>query len=159
MKKLLTIIIINMLLISCSQIKNVPYDEHINFYMQNKFIEILPGSKKDFKKSIKNRVNFNLNKFLLSRTDLDMLNNQIEWIKSYPSINIIIEGYCDKRGTRLYNINLGEKRAIEIKRYMLSKGIKNNRLKTISYGKEKLKLAGNIEEVHKKNRVGIFVIQ
>jgi len=65
------------------------------------------------------------------------LDRQAAWLKQYPNVNITIEGHADERGTREYNLALGERRASSVKSYLLSQGVDASRLNTISYGKER----------------------
>ena len=89
------------------------------------------------KVEVEDRVFFALNSFDLNNTAKAVLDGQAEWLKSESDINIIIEGHCDERGTREYNIALGEKRANASRDYLISKGIVADRIKTVSYGKER----------------------
>ncbi|MCL1979863.1 MAG: peptidoglycan-associated lipoprotein Pal [Proteobacteria bacterium] len=81
-----------------------------------------------------------------------------DFLKNNPDINIRIEGNCDPRGTQEYNLALGERRAQSAKAYLLSLGVKANRLTTISFGEEKLLLFGHDEISYAQNRRDDFVI-
>ena len=109
---------------------------------------------------VPDRVLFGLNQSDLSDTAKEKLNIQIEWLKSDNSINVIIEGHADERGTREYNIALGEKRATSVKNYFINNGgIDANRIKTISYGKERPAFIGTGEEIWGKNRRAVTAIE
>lgn len=108
--------------------------------------------------SVPDRVYFGFNKYNISNDSAEILNLQSEWLKSDPSINIIVEGHCDERGTREYNLALGERRANAVKNYLVKQGIAANRIKTISYGKERPIFVGTGEAVWAKNRVAITVV-
>lgn len=102
--------------------------------------------------------------FALDKSDLDndarsVLNLQAEWLKSDDSIKVTIEGHCDERGTREYNIALGERRALSVKNYLVSKGVDPARIETISYGKERPEFVGSGEEIWAKNRRGVTVVR
>jgi peptidoglycan-associated lipoprotein len=109
------------------------------------------------KVEVEDRVFFALNSFDLNNTAKAVLDGQAEWLKSESDINIIIEGHCDERGTREYNIALGEKRANASRDYLISKGIVADRIKTVSYGKERPALIGNGEAIWSKNRRAVTV--
>ena len=101
-------------------------------------------------------VYFGLNKYTLSKEAKAILDAQAEKYKD-QDINITIEGRCDERGTREYNLALGERRANSVKQYLVKKGIPAKRIKTISYGKEDPLVVGSGEEVWAKNRVASTV--
>ena len=87
------------------------------------------------------------------------LDTQVDWLKSDSTIKVIIEGHCDERGTREYNIALGEKRANSVKKYFLKKGISADRMKIISYGKEKQAFFGTSDDILAKNRRAVLVVK
>jgi peptidoglycan-associated lipoprotein len=105
------------------------------------------------------RVYFGLDSSKLDESSKKMLKHQIKWLKENPEITAIIEGHCDERGSREYNIVLGEKRAVEVKNYLVKKGIDANRLKVVSYGKERPAVTGFGEDVWAKNRRSVTIIQ
>lgn len=80
------------------------------------------------------------------------LAEQAEWLKENPRALIVIEGNCDERGTTEYNFALGERRANAARRYLIANGVASERIRTISYGKEKPAVAGSNEEAWSKNR-------
>ena len=108
--------------------------------------------------SVPDRVYFAFDKYNITSDSADVLKLQAEWLKSDTKINVIIEGHCDERGTREYNLALGERRATAVKNYLVKQGIAANRIKTISYGKERPIFVGSGEAVWAKNRVGITVV-
>lgn len=87
-----------------------------------------------------------------------VLDTQIDWLKSDKTLMVTIEGHCDERGTREYNIALGEKRANSVRNYLTSGGVESSRIKTISYGKERPAFFGSSEEVMAKNRRAVTVV-
>ncbi len=107
---------------------------------------------------VQDRVLFSYNAFQLNDDAKKILNTQVEWLKSDNSINVTIEGHCDERGTREYNIALGEKRANSVRSYLVSNGIDASRIKTVSYGKEKPAFFGASEDAMSKNRRAVTVI-
>lgn len=95
--------------------------------------------------------------FVLNSSDLTgdaraALAEQAEWLKANPRVLIVIEGRCDERGTREYNLALGERRADAARSYLIAQGISPDRIRTISYGKEKPVVLGSTEEAWSKNR-------
>lgn len=106
---------------------------------------------------VEDRVFFTLNSSDLSDAAKSVLDGQAEWLKSESGINVIIEGHCDERGTREYNIALGEKRANAARDYLISNGVTSDRIKTVSYGKERPALIGTGEEIWSKNRRSVTV--
>ncbi|CAO6123916.1 OmpA Outer membrane protein and related peptidoglycan-associated (lipo)proteins [Candidatus Pelagibacterales bacterium] len=86
---------------------------------------------------VADRVFFATNKYNISSRGIDTLAKQVNYLKSNPNLNVSLEGHADERGTREYNLALGEKRANAVKDYLISNGISSARVNVISYGKEK----------------------
>lgn len=86
------------------------------------------------------------------------LSANAEWLKKYPSIQILIEGHCDERGTSAYNLALGDRRANAARDYVASLGISAARVKTVSYGKERPFCTESSESCWQQNRRAHFVI-
>jgi peptidoglycan-associated lipoprotein len=80
------------------------------------------------------------------------------WLNNYPAATLTIEGHADERGTREYNLALGDRRANSVRDYLAALGVSANRLSTISYGKEKPAVLGSNEESWAQNRRGVFVV-
>src|SRR5689334_11421521 len=80
------------------------------------------------------------------------------WLRQYPNVNVTIEGHADERGTREYNIGLGERRAAAAKNFLVSLGIDARRVATISYGKERPAVVGSNEAAWSQNRRGVMVV-
>ncbi|MGP1957663.1 MAG: peptidoglycan-associated lipoprotein Pal [Arsenophonus sp. ER-QC15-MAG3] len=87
----------------------------------------------------------------------DILNKQAIFLRENPSVNIIIEGHTDERGSPEYNIALGERRANIIKIYLQSKGVNSNQVSIVSYGKEKPAIYGHDESIFSKNRRAVII--
>ncbi len=81
-----------------------------------------------------------------------------EWLKKYPTVQVLIEGHCDERGTAAYNLSLGERRANAAKEYLTSLGVEGSRVRTISYGKERPFCNESSETCWQQNRRAHFVI-
>lgn len=107
---------------------------------------------------VKDRVFFAYDSSKLSDEAKKILNVQAQWLNSDNSIKITIEGHCDERGTREYNIALGEKRANSTKDYLVSKGVDPMRISIVSYGKERPAFFGSSPEIMAKNRRAVTVI-
>jgi peptidoglycan-associated lipoprotein len=88
-----------------------------------------------------------------------MLDLQVAWLKKNSEIKVMIEGHCDARGGEKYNVVLGEKRALAVKKYLVDHGIDAKRLKTISYGKDHPSVAGSNEEAWAKNRRSVTIVK
>jgi peptidoglycan-associated lipoprotein len=80
------------------------------------------------------------------------------WLQQYPSVQVLIEGHCDERNTREYNLALGERRASAVRDYLVFLGIAPQRIRTISYGEERPFAIGHSEEAWQLNRRAHFVI-
>ena len=86
------------------------------------------------------------------------LDKQAQWLKSNSSVSVTVEGHADERGTREYNIALGERRATAAKNYLVGQGVPASRISTISYGKERPAVTGNDESAWSQNRRAVTVI-
>lgn len=105
-----------------------------------------------FKAQTQPVVYFDFNSVALTQDAMNALGGQVEWLKANPNAMIVIEGHCDERGTREYNLALGERRAMAVQDYFLLKGIEQGRIRTISYGKERPDALGSTEDAWAKNR-------
>jgi len=81
-----------------------------------------------------------------------------DWLKKFPSVQVLIEGHCDERGTSAYNLALGDRRANGAREYLASLGVDATRIKTVSYGKERPICTDSTEACWQKNRRAAFVI-
>lgn len=106
---------------------------------------------------VQDRVFYGYDSAILSNEAKTTLDTQINWLKNNPNVNITIEGHCDERGTREYNIALGERRAFSAKNYLVKNGVDSARINTVSYGKERPAFLGNSREIHAKNRRAVVV--
>lgn len=117
-----------------------------------------PGTQGDLSTNIGDRVFYETDSSVLSNEAQATLARQAEWLKQYSNVNVVIEGHCDERGTREYNIALGERRAAAAKNYLVSLGVDAGRLSTISYGKERPAVVGHDESSWSQNRRAVTVI-
>ncbi len=119
---------------------------------------IPPGTPEDFVVNVGDRVHFGFDRFDLTNEARDVLRGQAEWLKQYGSIAVTIAGHADERGTREYNLALGERRAISVRNFLIALGIEPNRVRTVSYGKERPVDPGSTEGAWAKNRRGVTQI-
>ncbi len=118
-----------------------------------------PGSQQDLVVNVGDRVFYDFNKSDLKPEARRTLERQAAWLKQYATVRVTIEGHCDERGTREYNLALGERRANAAKDYLASLGIPTARLSTISYGKERPAVLGSNEAAWSQNRRAVTVVQ
>lgn len=119
---------------------------------------IIPGSAQDFKVNVGDTVHFALNQYNIEDNDKNTLNKQASWLARYPSVRLTIEGHCDERGTREYNLALGARRANAVKEFLVAQGVAAGRLETVSYGKERPICTESNEDCWAQNRRGVSVI-
>jgi peptidoglycan-associated lipoprotein len=119
---------------------------------------VTPGSKQDFVQNVGDRVFFEFNESAITSTGRATLEKQADWLKRYQNVTVTVEGHCDDRGTREYNLALGNRRANAVKRMLVGLGVASNRIAVISYGKERPIVVGDNEQAWAQNRVGITVI-
>ena len=120
---------------------------------------IVPGSIQDFQVNVGDRVFFEYDK-----TDLDdraraTLQKQAAWLQRFGAVTLVVEGHCDERGTREYNLGLGARRAQAAKDYLTSLGVAGARLETISFGKERPVCVESSEACFSQNRRGVSTIK
>jgi peptidoglycan-associated lipoprotein len=120
--------------------------------------QVAPGSKEDFIQNVGDRVFFDFDKSTIKPEGQQTLQRQADWLKRYPNVTVTVEGHCDDRGTREYNLALGERRATSVQRALVALGVQANRIKTISYGKERPAVLGDNEAAWAQNRRGVTVI-
>jgi peptidoglycan-associated lipoprotein len=118
-----------------------------------------PDSVDYFNQVVGNTVNFDYDKYDLRPDAQAILRGQAAWLNQNPSRTVTVEGHCDERGTREYNLALGDRRANAVKNYLQSLGVSAGRLKTISYGKERPVCVTSDESCWSKNRRGVSAVQ
>jgi peptidoglycan-associated lipoprotein len=117
-----------------------------------------PGSQQDLAATAGDRVFFAYDQSSISPEGQQILQRQAQWLQRYGRVMVTIEGHCDERGTREYNLALGERRAQAVKNVLVALGIPSSRINTISYGKERPIVVGSNEEGYAQNRVGITTV-
>lgn len=116
------------------------------------------GTQEDLVAYVGDRVFFGLDSSDINAEAQAILQRQATWLKSNPRISITVEGHCDERGTREYNLALGDRRATSVRKYLISLGIEPNRVSTISYGKERPAVLGSNDAAWAENRRGVSVV-
>ena len=106
---------------------------------------------------VKDRVFFATNESVLTTASRDTLRKQAAWLRKNSEITVVLEGHCDERGTREYNLALGERRANAAKDYLMTYGVASNRISVISYGKERPVDSGSSPLAWSKNRRSVTV--
>ena len=99
-----------------------------------------------------NTVSFDFDSSELSENAQTTLNRQAAFLNVNPTLVIVVEGHADERGTREYNLALGDRRATAVRDYLLAKGLNSARVRTVSYGKERPAVEGSTEAAWDKNR-------
>lgn len=100
-------------------------------------VNAAPGTTQDFTVNVGDRVFFETDSSSINAEAAQVLNGQAQWLMQYPNYAITIEGHADERGTREYNLALGARRATAARDYLVSRGVPANRMRTLSYGKER----------------------
>ena len=116
------------------------------------------GTEEDLVANVGDRVFFDFDKSDLKPEARKTIERWSSWLKQYPNVTVTIEGHCDERGTREYNLALGERRANAAKNYLTSLGVDAKRVSTISYGKERPLVLGSNEAAWAQNRVDVMVV-
>lgn len=116
------------------------------------------NSPEYFVVEVGDRVFFGYDRYDLSAEARTTLERQALWLRKYPSVTVTVEGHCDDRGTREYNLALGERRASSVKDYLTALGVDPSRITTISYGKERPVAFGSTDSAWAQNRRGVTTI-
>ncbi len=117
-----------------------------------------PGSIEEFVIDVGDRVFFDTDKSDLQANARKTLERQAAWLQNNPNYSITVEGHCDERGTREYNLALGDRRAAAVKNYLVALGVDPNRVATISYGKERPEALGSNAAAWSQNRRGVSIV-
>ena len=117
-----------------------------------------PGSAQDFVVNVGDRVFFESDSSELTPQSVAILDKQAQWLQQYNRYAFTVEGHADERGTREYNIALGARRAQAVRDYLTSRGVEGNRMRTISYGKERPVAVCNDLSCWSQNRRSVTVL-
>jgi len=120
--------------------------------------ENLSPMQRELREKAGDTVHFELDSSAVNEESKEILMKQAHWFKEHPHEKAIIEGHCDERGTREYNLALGERRANAVKKFLKHHGVHHDKIETISYGKERPVALGEGEEVWRQNRRGVTVV-
>ena len=119
---------------------------------------VTPGSAEDLRVNVGDTVHFEYDRYQLREEDRGVLQRQASWLQKYPQVRVTVEGHCDERGTREYNLALGARRANAVKEYLVSLGVSSGRVETISYGKERPVCTESTEDCNAQNRRGVTTV-
>jgi len=119
---------------------------------------VVPGTQEDLLVNVGDRVFFDYDSSELDADNQELLQAQAAWLKQHNNVSVTLEGHCDERGTREYNLALGEKRAQAVRSYLVSLGIDSSRLSTISYGKERPAVVGSNDAAWGQNRRSVTIV-
>ncbi len=114
-----------------------------------------PGTQQDLVVNVGDRVFFGYDRYDLTPESQRSLELQAEWLARFPNITVTVSGHCDERGTREYNLALGERRANAVRSYLIALGVNESRVSTISYGKERPAVMGSNTSAWSQNRRGV----
>jgi peptidoglycan-associated lipoprotein len=117
-----------------------------------------PGSQQDLAETAGDRVFFEYDKTDISSEGRQILERQAQWLRRYPNVTVTIEGHTDERGTREYNLALGERRAQAVKNVLSVLGVPAGRMQTISYGKERPAVPHSDDSSYAQNRRGVTTV-
>ena len=146
------VLLLSLVLSACATQKAVKIDSKIqgDVYTGTDSVKYLADGVKD-------RVFFATNESVLTTASRDTLRKQAAWLRKNSDITVVLEGHCDERGTREYNLALGERRANAAKDYLMTYGVASDRISVISYGKERPVDSGSSPLAWSKNRRSVTV--
>ena len=152
LKNTFLVLIASLILTACATTKKVSMDNQMqgDVYTGTDTVEYLASGVPD-------RVFFATNESILTTASRDTLRKQATWLRANSEITVVLEGHADERGTREYNLALGERRANAAKDYLMTYGVSSNRISVISYGKERPVDAGSNPLAWSKNRRSVTV--
>ena len=130
-----------------------------DIYGTNTMSGAAPGTQEDLVASVGDRVFFETDRYDLNQESMRLLESQASWLQAYPNLNITIEGHADERGTREYNLALGERRAQSVRGYLITLNVDPVRINTISYGKERPVSAGSDKQAWALNRRAVTTVE
>ena len=147
-KKLLLLVATGLFLASCAATNT----------NQGGNASINSGTQEDLVVNVGDRVFFEFDSSELTVDAQSTLDAQVAWLMQYSDTNITIEGHADERGTREYNLALGDKRAFAVYSYLAQAGIDTNRMEYISWGKERPEVIGSDETAYSQNRRSVTIV-
>ncbi|MFC3124458.1 peptidoglycan-associated lipoprotein Pal [Pseudoroseomonas globiformis] len=120
---------------------------------------VRPGSQEDLVANVGDRVFFALDSSSVGGDQRPTLQRQAAWLAQYPQVQVSVEGHADERGTREYNLALGQRRANAARDVLVASGVSSQRLSTISYGKDRPAALGSSEDAWAQNRRAVTVVR
>lgn len=117
------------------------------------------GTQEELLVEVGDRIFFDFDSSAVRADQRGTVDKLANWLQSNPSVAMTIEGHADERGTREYNLALGERRANSVREYLVARGIDGSRLNTISYGKERPEVLGSNEYAWAQNRRAVFDVR
>jgi len=118
-----------------------------------------PGSQEELTQTIGDRVFFDFDSYAVRADQRRTVELVAAWMNQHQNVQLTIEGHADERGTREYNLALGDRRASSVRDLLVSQGVSSQRLSTISYGKERPEVLGSNDYAWQQNRRGVFVVR
>ena len=161
LKKLLLLVAAGFFLASCAATKTEQggdVDAASSASSSSSDGSITAGTQEDLIVNVGDRVFFEFDSSELTVDAQSTLDAQAAWLQQYPDTNITIEGHADERGTREYNLALGDKRAFAVYSYLAQAGIDTNRMDYVSWGKERPEVIGSDETAYGQNRRGVTIV-
>ena len=138
---------------------NTPTDAYAPNGNGNGSGSIIPGSRADFVQSAgTDTIHFGSDSHDVDSEAQGILTSQARWLKAHSNVAVTVEGHCDERGTREYNLALGERRANAAKNFLVAAGVPASRISVISYGKERPAAEGSDEGSWAQNRRAVTVV-
>jgi peptidoglycan-associated lipoprotein len=120
---------------------------------------IRPGSQEDLVANVGDRVFFDTDRSAIRADQRPVLERQARWMQQHPAVQVMVEGHADERGTREYNLALGQRRANAARDVLVANGVAGARIQTISYGKDRPDALGSTEEAWARNRRAVTVVR
>ena len=161
LKKLLLLVVTGFFLASCAATNTQQggdVDAASSSTSSGSDSSITAGTQEDLIVNVGDRVFFEFDSSELTVDAQATLDAQAAWLMQYPDTNITLEGHADERGTREYNLALGDKRAFAVYSYLAQAGIDTNRMEYISWGKERPEVVGSDETAYSQNRRGVTTV-
>ena len=121
--------------------------------------QIRPGSQEDLVANVGDRVLFDTDRSNIRADQRPVLERQARWMGQYPAVQVMVEGHTDERGTREYNLALGQRRANAARDVLVAGGVAGTRIQTISYGKDRPEALGSTEAAWAQNRRAVTVVR
>ena len=161
LKKLLLLVVTGFFLASCAATNTQQggdVDAASSSTSSGSDSSITAGTQEDLIVNVGDRVFFEFDSSELTVDAQATLDAQAAWLMQYPDTNVTIEGHADERGTREYNLALGDKRAFAVYSHLAQAGIDTNRMEYISWGKERPEVVGSDETAYSQNRRGVTTV-